>query len=52
MGGGEETTPKKSFSTRGKLLMWYYQIIHNTTYGMLAGFSALRKKAEISRFLR
>ena len=26
--------------------MWYYQIIHNTTCGMLAGFSALREKSQ------
>ncbi|MDB4753808.1 hypothetical protein OAF84_00840 [Akkermansiaceae bacterium] len=26
--------------------MWYYQIIHNTTCGMLAGFSALRGKSQ------
>ena len=26
--------------------MWYYQIIHNTTCSMLAGFSALREKSQ------
>ena len=45
-----ETIPKKSFSTRGKLLMWYYQIIHNTTCCMLAGFSALREKSQNMAF--